>query len=204
MEGLYWHPGTIQIEIEQDAGAELPAGNYDRLMTAINLVTTNNFFKSVPDFCRACVTLSGHHPTPNLMVLPDASDLAWGITEGMLIMPPEEGDDEPFTQEILGYISQAVKDEGIINPPDVLKLGGVDQGVIARISYDWSDDPDFAGAIWKNEQDKTNDITRMIRGRMKAMAEQLAQLPLQVGRTKDLVQKILANIPNADSLPLPI
>lgn len=204
MDALQWRPTTIQIEIEQDNGIEVSAGNYDRLMTAIHIVSGNSFFKSVPDFVRACVVLSGHHPTPDLMMLPDCADLAWGITEGLLINPPTQDNEEPFAEEILGYISEALDSEGILNPPDVLRIADKGQELQAKANYSWSDDPEMFSAITKSESGKTDDINTMVLGRMVALITQLGSLPVRVGETKKMAEKLLSKLPKtAAPQPLP-
>ena len=131
-EGLAWGPDTVQMEVEQEHGVGLPPANFDRLLTAISLLTTDSFYASLPDFARACVVLSGHLPTPDLLILPDCDDLAWGMTEGMLIAPPDEGEGPPFHPEISGYVGHALDNEGIITPPDVLRLGTRSRDLVAH------------------------------------------------------------------------
>src|SRR6516165_7383164 len=116
-EGLAWHPDTISMEIEHDLGIIMPPDNYERLMTAISLLTTDGFFTSVPDFVYGCVVLNGHHVPPGVFSPADAADCAWGVTEAMLINPPE--DRTPFSDEICSYIGKVLDDEGILVPPDV-------------------------------------------------------------------------------------
>lgn len=203
-EGLEWRPATIQMELEQEFGIDMPAGNYDRLMTAISIYTTNTFFVSTPDFVRACVVLSGHHPTPNLLQLPDSEDLAWGITEGLLIQPPGNGEKGPFSAEITGFIGEVLSSEGIINPPDVLRIAVRDQSLLSRVSYDYSEDPEMFSGIVQMENSKTDAINGIIKGRLHSLLMQLATLPLQNGDAMTMATKMLAQMPKDDEpLPLP-
>lgn len=174
-EAYVWEPATIQMEIEQDNGIEIPGPSFDRLMTGISLLTTNSFFASLPDFARTCAVLSGHFASADAMLLPDCAELAWGITEALLIAPPEPNNPNPFDAEILGYIGQALDSEGIINPPDVLRLGVRDPRPQAET--DWSDDPEMFSAIWKFEQEKTEEIENLVKTRVQALFVQLQSLP---------------------------
>jgi hypothetical protein len=202
-EGLEYTPATIQMELEQEFGIDMPAGNYDRLLTAINIYTTNGFFVSTPDFVRACVVLSGHHPTPNLMQLPDSEDLAWGITEGLLIHPPE-GEKGPFMPEITAFIGEVLSSEGIINPPDVLRIAVRDQSLLSRVNYDYSEDPEMFAGIVQMENSKTDAINRLVSGRLRGLLMQLSTLPLQNGDAMTMATKMLAKMPkNEEPLPLP-
>jgi hypothetical protein len=204
MEAAQWDPLTIQMEVEQEFNVELPPSNYDKLLTAISILTTNSFYVSVPDFSRACVVLSGHHPTPNLLILPDCADIAWGITEGVLIMPPPEDHQNPFSPEITTFIGYCLDSEGIINPPDVLRIATRDRQLVDRVNYEYSDDPEMLSSIYKMEESKTDDINKMVKSRIRSLLMQLASLPLRVGKTEVIVKKMLANLPeNEEPLPLP-
>lgn len=201
-EVLNWDPITIQMEVEQDFGVDLPIGNYERLMTAISLLTTNTFFSSPPDFTRACVVLSGHTPYRDLMILPDAADIAWGVTEGLLINPPDEKDENPFISEITAFIGQVLDSEGIINPPDILRIATRDRSLLERVNYDFSDDPEMFSAINKMEADKSDSINFVIKGRLRALLSQLSKLPLHHGNTEKVVGQLLQRMQGSEYLPL--
>jgi hypothetical protein len=200
MPCLTWHPNTIQMEIEQDFGLEIPGINFEKLMTAISLYTTNNFFVSTTDFVRFCVVLSGHAPAPELMVLPDCADLAWGITEGVLIMPPEETEQNPFSQEIVGFVGKCLDSEGIITPPDVLRIGLRDKSLVDHVTTNFSDDEELYSSIWKMEKDKTDDINQLVSSNLRMLIAQMAALPLQTGKTQELVKRMSKQINQPQNL----
>jgi hypothetical protein len=203
-EAFNWDPVTIQMEIEDDTGADMPAVNFSRLIAAIDLHTTNNFFQSVPDFLQTCVVLSGHAIDEHHMILPDSADLAWGVTEALLISPPEESNENPFTPEITGYIGHVLDTEGILNPPDILRIATRDRELLDRVNYEYSDDPEMFGAINKMEGGKTDDINIVVRGRMMSLILQLQQLPLRNGKLEAIAAKMLQSLPkDTDPLPLP-
>jgi hypothetical protein len=203
-EALQWHPVTIQMEIEHDFHVDLPHGVYERLLTAITLLTEDGFFRSPVDFARACVVLSGHVPTADSMLLPDASDVAWGVTEALLIHPPDAGNDNPFTEEITGFIGHILDSEGILNPPDILRIATRDHELVDRADYGFSDDPATFAAISQMEASKTDDINQIVAGRMRALLSQLQSLPLRHAKVEaTLVARMLKNLPTAEDLPLP-
>ena len=203
-DGMHWDPVTIQMEIEQDSGADIPAVNFDRLMTAINLHLTNTFFTSVPDFLRTCVILAGHAAVPDQMILPDSTDLAWGITEALLIAPPDDNEHDPFVPEITAYVGKVLDSEGIINPPDVLRIATRDSALADQVNYDYSDDPETFSAISSMENSKTDDINHVIRGRLSALCLQLQALPLRHGKVSEVVKRMIGSLPKTDEpLPLP-
>lgn len=200
-EGLSWDPNTVQMEVEQEFGVELPAWSFDRLMTAISLVTTDAFYTSCPDFVRACVVFSGHTPAPGQLILPDCGDLAWGMTEGMLVDPPEG--DSPFHPEIVGYIGHALDEEGIITPPDVLRIGTRSRDLAEHVRYNFADDPGMFAAIQGEEASKTKAVNDLVRARLRELLGQLRALPLNTGSTQKLADKLLAALPGDEDLPLP-
>lgn len=200
-EALTWDPNTIQMEVEQEFGVDMPAASFDRLLTAISLLTTDTFYTSCPDFVRACVVLSGHTPTPDLLILPDCADLAWGMTEGMLINPPEDANH--FDPEIVGFIAHALDEEGIITPPDILRIGTRSRDLAEHVRYNFSDDPEMFSAIQNEEASKTDTINYLVRARMRGLIKQLQVLPLTTGNVQKLAEKLLAGLPGDEDLPLP-
>ncbi|MDB4331258.1 hypothetical protein N9993_01785, partial [bacterium] len=55
---LTWHPETIKREIQDDFGVRLPKANFDRLMAAITVVTTDLFFKNLSRFIQLANVLA--------------------------------------------------------------------------------------------------------------------------------------------------
>lgn len=205
-EVLSWHPYTVQMQIEEDFGVDLPAASYGRLMAAIDLLTSNNFTTSLPDFIHTCTVLSGDYVQPGHLVLADSADCAWGLTEGMLLVPPDPQEKEPFSEEIRGYIGKVLGEEGILNPPDVLRIALRDNDLASRARYNFSDDPVMFGAINDMEKSKTDAINHLVQGRLRALFNQVAALRLKQAegeQVKALVAKILKNLPGEEDLPLP-
>jgi hypothetical protein len=197
-EGLEWDPATIQMELEHDNGIDLPAENFDRLMTAIHILTDDNFFNRTSDFVRDCVTLSGHHVDEASLILPDSSDLAWGITEALLISPPEDDNEEPFSAEICGLIGEVLDQEGILTPPDVLKIGARSKNSYQQVVGEYADDPEMFSAINKTEQGKSDDISQVLRERMHGLLQQLSEVPLKNGDAAGVVAKLRHHVPAAE------
>jgi len=200
-EGLSWLPETIEIEVETDFDVNLSYDNYEKLMTAINLMTNNSFFVSPPDFARACVVLSGHH-VADQFDLPDAAEVAWGVTEALLINPPDKNQNKIFRDEITALIGHVLDQEGILNPPDVLRIATRDQDLVDRVNYEFSDDPEMFLAIQKIEADKSDNINRIVRRKMQAMLGQLRGLPLRNGKAESLAAKMLEQLPEDEVQPL--
>lgn len=191
-DAFSWAPETIRREIEEDFGVQWPRANFDRLMAGIAMVTTDTFYKNLPDFIELCNILSGAPATPGVFAPADAADCAWGITEAILLSPPDE--EEPFIEEIRAYVGKVVEMEGILSPPDILRLGILSQDHKIKAHNNFSDDPEMFNAIWGTEQDKTDDINDLVKGRLTLLVQQLGSLRLRNGSTGKIAQQMLKNL----------
>lgn len=192
-EALVWDPATIAIEVEQEFDVDLPQRSFDKLMVAISMLTTDRFYKSLPDFITACNILSGDIYDPNTFDPADGEEIAWGITEGLLICPPEENDESPFSDEIRAYIGAALDAEGIINPPDILRIALRTANVSTSLD-DFSDDPMMFNAVYDMEAAKTGEINKTMKERTVMLHDQLAALKLENGKTDSVLaalQKVM-------------
>jgi len=193
-EALDWDPTTATLEIEDEFDVDLPQESLDKLMVAIQILTTDRFYKNLPDFITFCNVLSGDDYRPDMWDPADAEEVAWGITEAMVIYPPENNDLEPFSNEIRAYIGSVLDAEGIMNPPDILRIA-LRQARINPNIEDFSDDPLMFNAIYDLEEGKKEDINQAIISRTKMLAEQFGQIKLVNGKTDDVAKMLLQMIP---------
>ena len=189
MEGLEWDPATIALEIEEEFNVKLSQGSLDKLIVCIQILTTDRFFKNLPDFISFCNVLGDDTYRPDMWDPADAEEIAWGITEALMIEPPDDNDPDPFTNEIRGYIGAVLDSEGIINPPDILRIALRNNKVSKNIT-DFSDDPEMFNAVYDLEAGKTEDINNTLRMKTKLLAEQMAALNLKNGNTKHVVEML--------------
>lgn len=188
-EALEWDPATITMELEEEFDIKLPQLALDKLLVAIQILTTDIFFKSLPDFIDFCNVLGGAPYRPDMWDPADAEEVAWGITEALLIAPPDESDQEPFTDEIRAYIGSVLDSEGLINPPDILRIA-LRQARVAPSVQDFSDDPEMFNAIYDVETAKTEDINQTIVEKTQLLAAQLAALELKNGHTQSVAKML--------------
>lgn len=193
-EMLTWSPETLRLEIADDFHANPPQNVFDRLLTATSLLTTDDFYKSLPDFINFCNILSGDSYDPETWDPADATEIAWGITEGLLICPPDDDDPDPFSEEIVSYIGQVLDAEGILNPPDVLRIAIRSRDHIGAVTADYQDDPVMFNAIFDTETSKTTEINNAVIRGLQQLSRQLEALPLRNGTTKGVVQRLLQNL----------
>ena len=190
-EFLQWEPETIVMEVEDDFHVDLPQQALDKIMTGVAIMTTDDFFNSLPDFVQHCNVLSGDLYNPELWDPADSSEVAWGITEAMLLWPPDGDTDSPFSEEIVAYIGKVLDDEGIMTPPDVLQIAIRDTDFASMVQNEFSDDPDMFGMIHQFESDKTKQIDGYVRSNLKELSAQMRALPLKSGNAEEAVLNML-------------
>jgi hypothetical protein len=189
-EALEWSPETIRLELEQDFQLKLPKITIDKIFAAISIVTTNYFYKDVKKFIDLCNILAGDDFQPDEFDPADAEEMLLGITEALLLWPPDEDpEDTEFSLEIREYISQVLNTQGILKPFDVLNLAfSGDQS--GKVNLEFADDPEMYSAIYKNQEEKTNELKQIYLENMFNLAEQLKALPLKNGNTQELVTRL--------------
>lgn len=188
MEVLEWLPETLCLEIQDDFQVPLQEPLLSRVLTGFALLTTDDFYKSLPDFVMHCNILSGDSFNPDMWDPADAGECAWGITEALLLSPPDEDDEEPFAPEITAYIGAVLDSEGIITAPDVLRIA-----VRSSPDFDlgaFAEDPELGGAVTQFENSKSDEINQLIMTGMQKMMSQLQELPLENGSADGILQKI--------------
>jgi hypothetical protein len=183
-----WSPETIVAELEDDFNVRVPQLNQDKLFIAINLLVTDDFFTRTRRFIDACNVLSGSEMS-RAFDKADAMECAWGMTEALLIHPPGEG--EEFCNEIRHYLGKVLDDEGIQEPPDLLRLAIRDT---RNGAADYSDmdieDPSMFAAEYDVQADRAKEIKETLERELIELFEELKHLPLRHGNTTDLLKRI--------------
>lgn len=186
-ECLEWHPGTLRMEFADQFGVDMNAANQSKLVAAIMVLTTDLFYRDVAAFVHLANCLCGDALDTTTFDPATVAECAWAITEALLLDPPEEGE-EKFSEDVRAYLAHALKAEGFVTPPDVLKIA-LDADFSAQVTYEHSDDPELFSAIHKRQQDKTSEVEDLIRDNLIELVGQLKMLPLRHGNTKDLEER---------------
>lgn len=182
---LNWDPETVWLEVRDDFGA-VPEASLHRLMAAVTILTTDLFSSHLPSFVSLCNVLSGDLLDPGMWDPADAAECAWGITEALLL-DPGEGDD-PFAPEIQAYVREACRWEGLLDPPDVLRIGG-------PIGHPaWAADPAIGPQVWASAAARGAAVTDYVRSRLRLLVDQVEGLPLESGDARDLAGRLRAGL----------
>lgn len=192
-ECLYWHPQTLKAEVEKHAGCPITKGNFDKLMAAIAIVTTDVFFRDVSRFIQLANVLAGDDFEPDEFDPADSVECAWAITEALLLWPPDAENSEPFSDDIRHYLRFILREEGYVVAPDILRIA-IDHDLRPSINADFADDPVMFSAMYENQQAKTQEVEDIIRLNLIEMMEQLKTLPLTQGSTAELMKRLTTMI----------
>jgi hypothetical protein len=187
-DGLKWHPATIKLEVEDTFGITLPGPSFDRLMCGIWLLTSDRFYKSAPDFVWACNVLSFSPFEPTEFEPADTMECAWGISEALLLAPPDDRDEEPFSDEIRRYLGAVLRREGIADPPDVLAIA-IPAGM-ADPAGNYADAPELAGGIREVAGMRASEINTTVRNNLRELLRQLGSLDLREGDARGLLERL--------------
>jgi hypothetical protein len=181
-----WHPAAILAELRTAFGT-IPPGNYNRLMTGVMIAATDRFFKDAQVFIRSCNILSGAAATAGWDPA-DALECAWGITEALLLESLLYGtvEDEPFTEEIRRYLGHVLDEEGIVHPPDVLRLAIRSQAP----QVDDLGDPRLAEAIRAIGGAKSDEIVERLHDGRDRLLVQIETLELDEGDASSLAARL--------------
>jgi hypothetical protein len=174
---LQWHPTTIRMELEAEIGGSMSVMNGQKLMAAIDIVTSDSFFQRVPVFVNYCNVLSNEPLAVGTFDWADAEECGWGIIEGLLLNPPDEGE-EPFSTEIRRHLGYVLETEGILSPPDVLRIAIGDQQQQDFSGLDTSDPTMFSGQF-KMQSDEADEIEQALKSRLRELLNELEQAPFR-------------------------
>lgn len=186
---LDWTPTTIQMELNQHYGVQLTQLALDKIMAAIMIHTTDLFFRDPFYFIELCNVLSGDNFEPDEFDPADSIECAWGVTEGLLLNPPDDEDPEPFSDEVRAYIGFVLREEGFTSPPGILKIA-LDADFSPQVATTFADDPELFAGIYQAQQSKADEVETIMKNQLTELAEQLQRLSLQNGSTAGLIQKL--------------
>ncbi len=190
-DALLWHPHTAKLEVEENFGVTLTEANFGRLMAGVAVLTTDCFYKNVNDFMSLCRVMAGGLLDPGVWVPAAVEEVAWGVTEALLLSPPDDDDQDPFSAEIRAYVGAVLDDEGFLKAPDVLGIAARRGGdPYARVRALYADSPDLLAAVEAVEEAKAGEVTGIVRDNLRRLLVQMSSLPLANGDPRELIEKL--------------
>lgn len=184
MEALEWSPLTLIAELERETGVAIPGANVDKVCEAVRLLTTNEFFQSVPDFIRACNVLSNKSLVPETTdPIAEPAEVAWGVCEAIMLTPldPEEVN---FSTDVAVFTGMLLDEFGFGRTPDL--LGFADRKV-PDVTYEDAELQVMTAGV---ADERVQDVEREVQTNLELLVHQVSSLSLKNGHTRGILDAI--------------
>jgi hypothetical protein len=147
----------------------------EQLLLARALLTTNDFFVRLPFFIFISKGLAG--PCPAEFEPADVTECAWGVTEAVLIFPPDGPLGKAFAPEIRHYIAEMLRTEGFVKPPSILStiVADIQTAVDAPM-----DEATYASA-YDRQRTRTRNVDDLMKEKLRELQGQLQLLQSKGG-----------------------
>lgn len=174
LESVQWSPVGLREQVYLDFGKPLPDWQSNRLMAAISVLTSNDFYKRLPRFITICNLFEGNIFQPEDFYPADCLTMAWGVTEATLIEPPDGSLEYVFSESIRRYAQVMLDTEGIVDPPTALQwVAGQNWHPDFRA---FSGMPQIFMAEYEVQSGRSEEINAIIQTRLGTWATQMSQL----------------------------
>lgn len=181
-DAITFEPETIR-DCFKSVDKDCPESIITRVNAALALLTTNRFWIDPLSFGITCRALN-RHKFPGAGA-PDASDLAWGVTEAILLTSDTALSTSPgnmFSDSVHRFVTVTLKDSGLYTVPEYLK------GFKATDGVPGISDASLAVARQEESDRAAAKVDEAVSGKLVAMFSQIAALnvPLIESATKEL------------------
>lgn len=190
-----WDPQTVEMEMHAVSGGVLPQ-NLDKLMAIAEVLNSDHFETSLPDFIRICNVLADS-PTDGTFDPAEVREIAWAIVETGLVL----GRKPQFSKEICGYIAHALKDEGFTEPPQPIDVILPDPDIGWENTNQNTDDPDLFVMTQDAADGRAQEVAQYLGTRLQTMIQQIHHLPLtapQADWTSNILQELKVLLSHGD------
>lgn len=178
MEVFEWEPETLRLEFQADFGARIPKINNDKIWAFITSITTNQFYRSWEFFSETCDVLNGSEADFNNFNPLTPEDLVWGVSEIALNDTYEkELENMSFSEEIKNFVGIILDENGIWEPPSVLKFAVLPSG--AHSLEDAMQDELLFEASFQIKQNRVLELNNYVKENIRQLRMQLRQVPLR-------------------------
>ena len=176
---LQWEGKTVQLEIKDELGVLVEPDLFDKIMAARQVVTTDLVFRELPAFITVCNALNGDGVDTPVAQPIAPGDLAWAVLEMSLLYPPSAA--ETFSEEIVGYMEECLRWQGVIGVPNALV------NILPDAKYDETvfTDSDTTQLCFERLVDVNAEVT----SHLNAWRFQLSQLKLVNGDVSSLLER---------------
>jgi hypothetical protein len=179
-----WSPETFRSEIRRTFGVDISDDNLGKLVAAISLLTTNNFYRSVPSFIASVHGLIGDGADWSYEEPIDIDDLAWAMMESFILYPPTKED--TFDDEIAEYCNFLMHESGVHIAPGVLKFA--ERNDLDLDQYD--------AYVAQEQAEVTREIEEDVGEKISRLLIQISELPGLSVDVESLKHVIIASLEN--------
>lgn len=167
---------TIRLELQDSLHLpKIDPDCFDRLMAVLTAIKTDLFYQDLHAFIDICNILSGSPGDPTIFDPADPYEIAWAITEIGLI---DEEDGNQFSEEIRAYMGFTLWDHGMLSAPRVMSMAIMPDDL--QQPAEQITDENLLPTIFENNQERTREISEMIRSNAEELGEQMK--PFFAGR----------------------
>ena len=170
-EVLNYEQATIDLDLRDDFGVELPAINRDKIEALRTVMTTDLAQNDWLVFNQICEALNNDRVFLDVLDPITPEQAAWGLVEIQLL---EE--DFQLSEEVRRYLGAILLRSGLTRKAGILKVA-----IIPEQEYTATpmEDPEMQTAVFAKEQSDLDYINEYVLERTQELFKQLDAVPLQ-------------------------
>lgn len=179
-EVLDWDGLTIQLEIKDRFGVDVPRRVYDKLMALITALSTDRVYKEVPLFDEFVSAINGEGMGIE-QDIPAVDDVAWAVAELSMNDPDPVTRDpkNPWSKDVQKYVRVVLDDEGMSIAPKVLDFA---PSKVRQL--EGMDAPEVYAGSWGSSQDRADEVDRWVDNMAMTLIRQLMDLGIELQPTE--------------------
>lgn len=185
VEVIQWDPATVQLQLKDDLGVDVPGYNLDKIHAACTLLGTNLFHVSLETFNNICLAFTRGVVSGQYMIPANAFDILWGVTEAKIL----EGADmevEGFGHNIALYAGLVLDQAGLYEPIKMLGWAEYGSGRKEAVYSAIADNPDDYELYQSRQQDMRDALNEDIQKKMVELFTQIRDLQIPGSNAKYL------------------
>lgn len=173
-ELLDFEAQSVRLELQERFRVIIPPDNFDKLMSAVAVLTTDRFFTDPASFNDLCNIMSGMPTDIEEFEPPEPLEMAWAVYQARMIDPMDGAkDDLDFSEEVKLYMGAVLAENGYISPPSQLREAILPDYAINNASS-FLADASFMPALIENTQLLHSDLEAGMKILIAELEQQLA------------------------------
>jgi hypothetical protein len=173
---IEWDGITIELEIKDDLGVDIPRRVYDQMMGLINVYATEAVYTDVSVFHETVYALN-RRGMGLRRGAPSVDEVAWAVAEIRMNdpEPPSLDRENPWSRNIAKYVRALLRDEGFTIAPKSLEFAQADKTLPTE-----GNEAQWYGAAWGEKQAKADEVDQVVETTAVRMVRDLVSLGIQL------------------------